>query len=203
MKGPGEAVPVRDGMILQQIRLHTAKCHENVEEKLGGKLLTPGLTPGGYHKLLTAFYACYQAMEAAAGQTPMIAELLRERSKLPWLERDISYLKQSVPKAQANFPTVTVRGTQDSAMALGMMYVMEGATLGGKHIVNYLLDFDWIELDTCLNFFNSYGNERGKKWKEFTSILEAYAEDHPPGAERILSGASEAFGCIDNAITRV
>ncbi len=199
-RGPYES---REGMILQQIRLHTAKCHDDVEVKLGGKLLTPGLTPGGYHELLTAFYNCYRAMEDAAGRIPMIAALLHERSKLPWLERDLQYLRQSVAKDQVNFPTVTVAGTQGTARALGMMYVMEGATLGGKHIVNYLLDFDWIELDTCLNFFNSYGHERGKKWKEFTAILEAYSKEHPSETERILSGASEAFGCIDDAITRV
>ena len=190
-------------MILQHIRSHTTELHEALEAKLGGKLLTPKLTPSTYHQLLTAFYTSYHALEKATTNIPAVVSLMKERSKLSWLEKDMSYLQPFSVGNDIGLSAENIPQVSNCATALGMMYVMEGATLGGRQIVNYLLNFDWIDLDTCLNFFNSYGDQRGKMWKEFTAMLEEYARNHPTETGDILSGAYKAFGCIDQAITQV
>ncbi len=171
--------------------------------KLSAKLFTPDLKPSVYYDLLKAFCSAYRALERAAGNVPMIANLLVERSKISLLEQDLQHIKNRLETVNDDFPASTLPKTDSEALSLGMMYVMEGATLGGKQIVNYLERFAWIELENSLNFFNSYGDDRGKMWKEFIEVLEKYAESNPSERDTIVKGAYQAFSHIDKAITRV
>ncbi len=194
---------IRNSTILPQLRTHTAALHKALEMKLGGKLLRPDLTPAAYCDLLRAFHAAYTTLESTAGHTPLVAGMLRERSKLSWLEKDIAFLQHTTAGNGIDLYATCLPETNSSARAMGMMYVMEGATLGGKQIVGFLLRFDWIELRSCVNFFNSYGSERGRMWREFTAALEKYADNNPSETDHILAGAHEAFHHIDEVITQV
>ena len=189
-------------MILQSLKSRTAHSHQNVEANLSKKLLISALLPNDYHQLLTAFYTSYHALEHAVNSQQNLAPLLKERSKLPLLQRDLHHMHQLLNKAPDHLPWHPLPEIDSEAMALGTMYVMEGATLGGKQIVNYLKRIDWVDPPTCLNFFNSYGSERARMWKSFTHYLETYAERHPSQHDLVIRGAKLAFDHIDDAITR-
>ena len=56
------------------------------------------------------------------------------------------------------------------AEALGMLYVLEGSTLGGRLILRTLAAKGVSDPD--LAFLDPYGSESGARWREFLAVLE-------------------------------
>jgi heme oxygenase len=61
------------------------------------------------------------------------------------------------------------------AEALGMLYVLEGSTLGGRLILR-MLAARGIE-DPDLAFLDPYGAETGRRWRSFLSVLSREIDD--------------------------
>ena len=55
------------------------------------------------------------------------------------------------------------------AEALGMLYVLEGSTLGGRLILRMLADEGIRDPDFA--FLDPYGAETGSRWRSFLSVL--------------------------------
>jgi heme oxygenase len=72
------------------------------------------------------------------------------------------------------------------------MYVLEGATLGGRVISRHLAARG-IGPDTGGAFFAGYGNQTGEMWKSFSAAMGAYAEAHPESTGRMAEAADETF----------
>jgi len=81
-----------------------------------------------------------------------------------------------------------------------MMYVMEGATMGGGHIFKALKKHNWINELEGIRFFYSYGELRNQKWAQFIHALKQYHNDNPNSADDILLGANKAFSLISQAL---
>jgi len=89
-------------------------------------------TPGGYAAALRALHAFHAAWEPAVWRAPGVdAAGLDEigRRKLPLLERDLRALGIAPCAVRPPAPRLP-----DAAAALGALYVLEGATLGGRVI---------------------------------------------------------------------
>lgn len=75
--------------------------------------------------------------------------------------------------------------------ALGMLYVIEGATLGGR-IIRRELAARGIDPDDFA-FLDPYGNETGPMWKKFVRVAEREAGRTRKQREDACEGALKAF----------
>lgn len=189
-------------MITTQLKEGTFEYHEQLEQKLKSSLFKEELSPLEYLNLIKKFNIAYQTLEKAIGYIPYTNSLLKTRTKLPMLQNDIQYLEDLVgEKLLYDKETISIEPINNLAKALGIMYVMEGATLGGNVILKILKQHSWVETEKGLNFFNSYGEERGKMWKDFIQIIDTHINLNPHDSEELIEGAKMAFIFIDKILS--
>jgi heme oxygenase len=82
----------------------------------------------------------------------------------------------------------------NEASALGAMYVLEGASLGGHVIVKKLASNPFLTpLHLNFNYYRVYGDDLIPNWKSFCAVLNRQPETDYP---LILNGARSMFGYI-------
>ena len=83
----------------------------------------------------------------------------------------------------------------------GCLYVLEGATLGGRQITSLMRDSPVPE--NARHFFNSYGAETGLRWREFIVALEnrARAAKEKDRME-MIEAAQQTFACLQRWVVR-
>lgn len=182
-------------MILAALKVHTREQHERVEAAL--PLLRPDLTGAQYRRLLERFWGYYHPVEArlaalrgwgAWGIDPA------ERAKLPLLERDLRALGLAQSALDGLPRCAALPALAALPQALGCMYVLEGATLGGAVIARHLRP-RWTP-EHGAAFFASYGPEVGTRWKRFGAALTAYAAARPDDEAAILHAAHATFATL-------
>jgi heme oxygenase len=170
---PGLRAPTR----MERLRQSTHLVHARLEGSLA--LVQPALTASRYLQILEAFYGYYAPLEplvmrAVAQDGAALA--LELRTKVPLLEADLSTLGRTraqideLPRCE-DLPCVAQR-----SQALGALYVMEGATLGGQIIGRYLRDHLGIDAGSGARFFAGYGVETRARWLEFSRHLDGAAD---------------------------
>ena len=183
------------------IKKSTDPLHSRVEKQLGAILFDKNMTQQSYLSILIAMRNSYSIMEHAVSAYSSTQQLLVGRSKLGWLDQDIAYLQvsQPAPPAHSN-KHVGLNNIRNVSQALGMMYVMEGATMGGGHIFKALKKHNWINDLEGIRFFYSYGDLRGEKWAQYIHALKQYHDQNPHSADDILLGANTAFSIISQSL---
>lgn len=120
--------------ILTRLRLDTRGEHDAVERVID--LMSARLTEDAYHQRLAQFYGFYNWLEAAL-QTRCalgLATLLPRLNKTNRLRQDLPHLGVDTE----NLPLCTdLPPIQTQAQVPGCLYVMEGATLGGRLITQH------------------------------------------------------------------
>lgn len=183
------------------IKNSTDLFHSRVEKQLGAVLFDKNMTQQSYLKILIAMHSSYSIMEGAISTFSTTKQLLVGRSKLSWLNQDIAYLQASQDAPSVNFyKHDDLKNICNVSHAFGMMYVMEGATMGGGHIHKALKKHKWINELEGIHFFYSYGELREQKWAEYIHALKQYHNQYPNSTDDILLGANEAFSLISQAL---
>jgi heme oxygenase len=165
--------------ILSLLRQATQAQHQALELALG--LDRPGIEREQYVALVRRMHALYTVLE---GGTPGHPGLHRhaatlaglgldwaQRRKVPLLEKDLKQLG-ALPLQRAHYPAGRVDLT-NLPQALGCMYVLEGATLGGQYITRNVGRHLHLTPDRGLAFFSSYRREVGPMWRAFRACLQA------------------------------
>ena len=188
-------------MILALLKQRTTPVHKRLEHGLG---LDRNLhTLADYRRLLCGFYGLYApleiALEAVFEAHPLPLDFAARR-KVPWLERDLHALGLSAPELRAipHCPTLPALG--NLAAALGCLYVLEGATLGGQVIARYVAQTWGLTPAHGSAFFHSYGARVGECWRAFGAVLSAYAAGAPQ--EHILGAAYATFIAFERWLLR-
>ena len=180
--------------ILDLLRDRTRTAHDRAEEAL--PLLDASLEAARYRAILAGFWGFHAALEPRLAAVAELRELgvdPGERRKLPRLEHDLRTLGAD----PARLPVAgKVPNVESAAAALGCMYVLEGATLGGRVISRHLAARG-IGPDTGGAFFAGYGDATGEMWKSFSAAIGAYAEAHPESTDRIIHAADETFTLLE------
>jgi heme oxygenase len=183
--------------LLQTLKSETRPHHERAERVV--RLLSPELTPAGYRCHLEALYGLHAALEAvlAARLAGLAAELrLSERWKLSWLEADLRALGHD-EASLARLPRLPCPpALPDVPEALGSLYVLEGATLGGQLIHRHLSrHFEGVPVGGFV-FFRAYGEAVGPMWKAFGEALTRACPE-PALAPRVVRGAQDTFDAFE------
>ena len=118
-----------------------------------------------------------------------------QAEKLAWLDADLRHLRLSDAGLQglacANFPQAIASRSD----AFGVLYVLEGATLGGQIIARRLQAALGVTASTGGRFFQSYGPDVGPNWRRFVAMLDAFGETSAEG-DRVERAALATFGCF-------
>jgi heme oxygenase len=166
----------------QKLRSATAAAHERVEQQ--ARVVERLSDPEERAALMAAFYLLHAEVEAAAapwlGDHPDLDFPARRRT--PLLRRALEALGVEAPRVESALSAAS------PAEAIGLLYVVEGATLGGK-IIRRSLAAGGCGPDS-LDFLDPYGDATGAQWRTFLAVLEDVAEGDPDGA---VSGALEGF----------
>lgn len=181
--------------VLPELRRETAAAHSRLEERV--RIDERVQDPARYAQLIEKFFGFYEPLEprleALAGWQGIDPA---ERRKTSWLRRDLIALGSSANDVSALPRCAALPRVDSLARGFGCAYVLEGATLGGRHISG-LLQNSPVPTE-ARNFFASYGPAVGERWKEFIAALEAFAATADDGERsEVVGAARETFRCME------
>lgn len=190
--------------LMQSLKQATRKQHDQIEENpLTKAIVDNTINRHQYETLLERFYGFHKAVESSLTnvnhdwQTYGID--IQERLKAPKLHQDLVDLGFS-DEAVAQLPLCQDLPQLDSfAQCLGLLYVLEGSTLGGQVLLRHLRKtLPFAEKNKAVSYFNAYGVEGLKeKWLNLQQALNQYAEQNPKLQEQILNAAQDTFTKLD------
>ncbi len=177
-------------MLSHIIRTTTAPWHTRLEQAMFADAIMDGsLTLADYNKVLRVNYYVHHLLE------PSIFTALREqvkqeiklanRAKLPALKEDM--IRSSISFSGDEYLAITIPVFANEAEALGALYVLEGATLGGQVIIKQLKKND-IFSTLPLAYYNVYAGQTGLMWKQFLEVINQYEDQ-----ESAIRGAQKVY----------
>lgn len=182
--------------ILPALRAATSEAHLALEQAVDTERCLGDLPP--YTRLLENFLGFYRplerSLEAAIDWTDTGLDFAGRR-KARWLEADLTALGFTAQAVRAVPDARVLPSTDGLPRCFGCLYVLEGATLGGRHISAMMRGSSVPP--GARAFFGSYGADTGARWREFVSALETQAvtgTDH--ARSQIVESANETFACL-------
>ncbi|MFD2581760.1 biliverdin-producing heme oxygenase [Pedobacter vanadiisoli] len=188
-------------MIANLLRTETAENHKKLESLMFvNEIMNNSLSIEQYKKLLTVNYIIHQKLENTLANmldADIAAALeMNSRLKLSALEKDLNYWGiDSLTLPGLDFELYLPQ--KNTAEILGALYVLEGATLGGKVIKRHILaNPNFKDKDDGLNYYGVYGEELSTKWKIFVSVLNERVEESD--YEHCINSANQTFNNLIN-----
>ncbi|WP_233218825.1 biliverdin-producing heme oxygenase [Deinococcus arcticus] len=177
---------------MTQLQEATAAQHRAVEALM--PVLRPDLTRALYTQLLTQVAWAVAPLEAQVQALSFPgAFAAHERQKMPLLRRDLAALGQAVAA-----PTPLPGPALDLPGALGVLYVLEGATLGGQIISRHLQGTLGLSPQAGGAYFHGYGPATGAMWRQYRQAMTAHVT--PEQAPAVIAGAQAAFARFEQAL---
>lgn len=182
-------------MLSAHLKAQTRPHHDRAEASPAMQaVVSPRLTRAAYRDHLARLLAFYGPTEAALADVDGLADVLPDLAerlvKTEWLRDDLDRLGGGVEVPEARAPAWTV------PEALGVLYVVEGSTLGGRIIARELARSVGVTPDDGGRFYASYRDDRGARWTAFKSALDAYGEAHPEASDDAVRAASDTFDVL-------
>ncbi len=179
------------------LRAATAAQHKALEARL--PLMHAGLDHACYRRIIEAYYGFHaplqRRIECFLG--PDLAD--PERQKIPALLKDLQALGLNTAQIGALPQCTELPGLETRAQLLGIMYVMEGATLGGQVLRRIIAERLAINADNGGEFLDVYGRDTGRLWKAF---LRQLAECDPCDGHEVVDAACATFACFTRWLER-
>lgn len=188
-------------MILDQLRQHTAPVHQRLESRLN--VLRPDLTRADYLDILRGFYGWYVPLETLVFLVEGWSSLgldMHARRKVPLLTQDLITMGMTQEQMAAIPHCPSLPQVETLAQGLGCLYVLEGATLGGRVIERHFQHQE-SQKHWSTHFFGGYHEQTSTMWKRFSSTIAAYATDVVL-AESMVASAQETFLSLEQWLMR-
>lgn len=179
-----------------RLRHETAQEHRAVEDVAYSRSIMDGdLTRAHYEDLMCKNYLIHAQAEPLLEAVEALANIeglqLVKRRKAHHIAEDLKAMGAELPALQPAWSLVP----QNLYQALGMMYVLEGSSLGGAVIQRALAKNPAISSIGAFHFYGCYGQEIGSLWKTFGEIVEAHTADEAAQNE-VVSFAKATFEAI-------
>ena len=188
------AVPARFSDVLDRLRAETRAEHTAIESALG--LMRDDLTLADYQRLLEQYHAFYAPVEATLACVLPSAKLgldFEERRKLHWLRADLDALGGRPADTLIDCNALPMLRTP--AQAVGCLYVLEGATLGGQVIGRHVRRTLGLTPVSGARFFHGNGARTAQMWLAFRAALQGFAAN-PATADAVVESATATFGSL-------
>lgn len=190
--------------IMQTLKKETWPYHERLERQLD--LLNPTFSTTDYAQLLLALLGYYRPVESRLENFSELRDWLpdlAQRVKTQWLEKDLSVMGvpagviSRMPVCQ-DLPSLT-----GVPSALGCLYVLEGATLGGRIVGGHMDQLLGIGPTNGGAFFRGYGDETGAMWRVFGERMVAAVDTLGPIETAIVASARVTFESLGRWVVDV
>jgi heme oxygenase len=170
------------------LRGATWPCHQRLEKRLDVKTRFSSLSAYRVHlEKMWGFCAALERQVAPELFTEVLPDY-PSRRKLPFLTRDLLALGKDSDSIDTLAHCVGLPACPDAASALGCVYILEGATLGGRTLLPLVESRLGITARTGASFLASYGENVTSMWRAFGIALDAWCVDR----ERTASAARAA-----------
>jgi heme oxygenase len=170
----------------ERLRAETRAQHEQMEAGFGLPL-----TREEHARWCAMFLGFLEPLEARlAALLGDEHRFLSGRRKSGWLRQDLRALGWDEESVAALPRAEFLPVTDTAAQALGVMYVFEGATLGGQVIARHLETKLGFAGGEGYRYCASYGAEVGRRWQAFRGfLLEASGTE----ADQAVAAARDTF----------
>lgn len=192
MKEARTSAPSGGPDLRDRLREATQPAHQRLEAALG--LLDEPVSPRRIVRTLLGFHGFHVVWESAL-ESVLPARITGPRLKLALLERDLRRL--GVPEESlSQGPRCRAARSlcRSEAAGAGSLYVMEGGTLGGQVIVRALAQTGWFPAQRP-SYWNPYGADTGRRWKETVAYLETLP---PHFADEAVASAIACFELLQS-----
>jgi heme oxygenase len=186
--------------ILVELKTQTRPQHDSVEQNVYGKSLMDGsMSLQQYREFLEKFYGFHVPLEQAMARLSWdsVGINFDERRKVAFLKQDLHSLGLTdddinrLPLTNDLPPIATMED------ACGVMYVMEGSTLGGQIQARQVQKMFGLTSENGAAYFSSYGANVGAMWKACCEAIALVARDDIAQEASIIQSAKETFAALE------
>jgi heme oxygenase len=159
---------------IAHLRSATWSAHQRLEKRLDVK--TRFLSLLAYRTHLERMWGFCAGVEARLGRQ-VFGDALTDydsRRKLPLLARDLVALGAEPESMSQLSRCEAVPACPDAASAFGCLYVLEGATLGGRTLLPVVQERLGLSAGHGAAFLASYGADVSAMWQRFGAALDAW-----------------------------
>jgi heme oxygenase len=176
----------------EALRAGTATVHQELERlPLLDALARGAITPAQYGIYLAVQFRLHQGLEAALGPWVPPDWAAERLVKSRWLADDLASMGLA---AEERCPPVVPVGSWGEA--LGVLYVLEGSTLGVR-TVRARCPPGHPARQAASRFLQGYGERTGALWRGFVAVLDEAPADQWRSA---VAKALETFGAFHAAM---
>lgn len=178
--------------LLLRLREATTDLHKRVETSVDFR--RSFASRDAYEHLLQRLYGFYSPFERTieVWDVPKLRLELASRRKSPLLEADLR-VTGATPGSTASFAGCSgLPVIRSHANAIGALYVVEGATLGGEVIARILEKQLGVTAAAGGSFFASYGTRVREMWAVFGEAATRYC-DTDAKCDQAVDGAVATF----------
>lgn len=179
-------------IFLKNLREGTAESHTALENNSISKaLLSEEVSLQDYQIYLEKMYGLVKGIENDV--YPVVKDIfpdLQLRKKAFLIETDLRNTGYSAEQ----FSLIPVKHfiTDGTDKATGMMYVLEGSSLGGRVLYKHVNKYLGLTESIGASFFAGYGDRTGPMWKAFLKHFTDHAVN-TGSQQSIIDAASQTF----------
>jgi len=177
---------------MAHLKQATWPVHQRLEKRLAVKDRFADLDL--YRAHLARLLAFHEAAEAA--WAPWLVPVLEDfavRRKAQLLRHDLAALGGQPGREPPALPAV-----HSSAAALGGFYVLEGATLGGQHLLPLVARHLGLSRAHGASYLASYGADVAPMWQRFGAAVQRHC--HGPAAAQAVATAQATFAMLEDCL---
>jgi heme oxygenase (biliverdin-IX-beta and delta-forming) len=190
----GRGAAASRSSLRRRLRDETAAMHRAVERAL--PLLDADLSLERYQRALRVLYGYYEPLEARLAQMAELPRLgVPFARRAPLLERDLLALGMAPEGIVAIRRCSVLPGLTGLEHLAGAVYVLEGASLGGRVVARVLQRRLAIGRSNGGSFFLSDGHGAASRWAAFVAWLDALP-NAGASSDAIVSSARDTFSTL-------
>lgn len=177
--------PTGTSVALSRLRAATASLHSDLESRFNAVVAL-----SDSHRrvqVITRYERLYRQSYVAL--RPLLADI----DDLDFERRGRIWQPLAAREDAGEFPALT-----DRYAALGMLYVIEGSTLGGRIIQRELLKRGVS--DPAIGFLDPYGNAAGSLWRGLITVIERETAGDSGRIDALCEGAVVGFRFADKML---
>lgn len=186
----------------ERIRAATREVHDRLDHSaLAQKILSSDVQLSDYVQLLRKTYGFVKPLETLVhGPNSPVSDLdlnLEVREKSHLIEADLLALGLSV-EGSNSIPLMLIEddASISKAQAMGILYVLEGSTMGGMVLHRHLSEALGDKIAGATSFLNCYGPDTRRMFMDFVAVLDSFSAD-PAEQQVVCDAAFDTFLAID------
>lgn len=181
---------------MADLRAATWPAHQRLERRVDVKARFSSLA--AYRSHLEQMWGFCAGLELRLEPATFAGALADygSRRKLPSLTRDLLALGADSSSVEKLARCESVPHCGDPSVAIGCVYVLEGATLGGRTLLPVVETRLGLTPEHGASFLASYGDDVTAMWRRFGTALDAWCSA-PERRSRAVAAAVATFDSLD------